>query len=183
MRNCSRRAHAPRFPRSSPRRSRVAWHTTYRRSYGRACTGRGRGIAPRAEAARLPVSGWPSPPGGSRSTRACSSVEPRERSLAHAMLSCRHLLLVRDVDALSETAAERNILARRLVERDHEIVWGDLRGRHHGVVQGLQQAQPLLLRTACDERDLIIRILESEERARVTKLRRRQDMDDLKEIA
>src|SRR5438445_13302027 len=28
MRNCSRRGHAPRFPRSSPRRSRVAWHTT-----------------------------------------------------------------------------------------------------------------------------------------------------------
>src|SRR5437867_7371941 len=38
----------------------------YRRSYGHACTGRGRGIAPRAEAARLPGSGWRSPRGGNR---------------------------------------------------------------------------------------------------------------------
>src|SRR6266851_2314535 len=93
---------------------------------------------------------------GSRSTRACPSVEPRERSVAHAMLSCRclHLFFVRDVGALGEAAAERNVLARRLVERDQKIVRGDLRGRDDGVVHGLQQTEPLLLRTARDERDL-----------------------------
>src|SRR5919197_3593268 len=175
MRNCSTPARAPRFRRSSPRRSGVVWHTTYRRSFGRACTGRERGIAPRAEAARLPVSESRSPRGGNPSTRACHLVELRERSVAHAMLSClclrsghrwnihvpftvwfaslscRHPFLVRDVGALSEAAAERNVLARRFVERDQEIVRGDLRGRDDGVVQGLQQTQSLLLRTARDE--------------------------------
>src|SRR5256885_17033098 len=50
------------------------------------------------------------------------------------MLSCRHLFLVRDVGALSEAAAERNVLARSFVERDREIVRGDLRGCDDAVV-------------------------------------------------
>src|SRR5437016_14534349 len=55
---------------------------------------------------------------------------------------------VGDMGTLSQAAAERNVLARRLVERDEEIVRGDLRSRDDTVVQGLQQAKPLLLRTA-----------------------------------
>src|SRR5256884_4947576 len=102
------------------------------------------------------------------------------------MLSCRHLFLVRNVGALSEAAAERNVLARSFVERDHEIVRGDLRGCDDAVVQGLQQGQSLRLRPACDERDLqqdqVVRIGESEERPRVAELRWRQDVDDLKDV-
>src|SRR5882762_5597607 len=97
------------------------------------------------------------------------------------MLSCRHLFLVRDVGALGEAAAERNVLARSFVERDHEIVRGDLRGCDDAVVQGFQQGQSLRLRPACDKRDLqqdqVVRIRESEERPRVAELRWRQDMD------
>src|SRR5260370_17023313 len=93
------------------------------------------------------------------------------------MLSCRHLFLVGDVGALSEAAAERDVLARRFVERDHEIVTSDLRGCDDAVVQGLQQGQSLRLWPACDERDLqqdqVVRIGESEERPRVAELDRK----------
>src|SRR2546422_7944939 len=104
-----------------------------------------------------------------------------------ASLSSRHLwILVRDMSPLSEAATERNVLPRRLVERDHEIVRRDLSGRDNAVVQGLQQAQPLFLRTAGNERDLqqnqVIRIVQSQERPRMKELGRRQDVNDLEEI-
>src|SRR5439155_2078600 len=74
----------------------------------------------------------------------------------------------------------------RLVERDEEIVRGDLRGCDDGVAQGLQQAQPLLLGTAGDKRDLqqnqVIRIVESQERPRVEELAPRQNVNDLEEV-
>jgi len=61
-----------------------------------------------------------------------------------ASLSSRHLwIFVRDTGTLSQGAAERNVLARGLVERDHEIIWRDVGRRDHAVVQGLQQAQSL----------------------------------------
>jgi hypothetical protein len=66
---------------------------------------------------------------------------------------------------LSQTAAERNVLARNLVERDHEIVRGDLGSRDNAVVQGLQQCQPLLLGTTGDERDLQYNLLSKSARS------------------
>src|SRR5437867_336354 len=59
-----------------------------------------------------------------------------------------------DVGTLSQAAAEGNVLARCLVERDEEIVWRDSRRGNHPFVQGLQQSQSFLLGTAGDERDL-----------------------------
>src|SRR5262245_2887454 len=95
-------------------------------------------------------------------------------------------LLVRDVSALRQAAAERDVLARRLVERDQEIVCRNSRSRDDAIVQGLQQCQSLLPRTAGDEGDLednqVIRVVESEERGRMTKLPARQNVDDLEEV-
>src|SRR5262245_12720196 len=56
--------------------------------------------------------------------------------------------IVRNMGTLSQAAAERNVLARNLVERDHEIVPGDLGSRHNAVIQVLQQCQPLLFGTS-----------------------------------
>src|SRR5882762_3175334 len=82
---------------------------------------------------------------------------------------------------LSQTAAERNVLTRRLVERDHEIIWRDVGSRDYAVVQCLQQSQSLLLGTAGNKRDLqqnqVIRIVEPQERPRVKELPRRQDVE------
>jgi len=71
---------------------------------------------------------------------------------------------VRDVGALGEAAAETNVLARSFVERDHEIVRGDLRGCDDAVVQGFNG--PVASPSAgLDKRDLqqdqVVRIGES----------------------
>src|SRR5438876_11549061 len=91
-----------------------------------------------------------------------------------------------DVGTLSQAAAEGNVLARCLVERDHEIIWRDVGSRDHAAVQGLQQAQSLLFGTAGDKRDLqqnqVIRIVEPQERPRVQELARRQDVNYLEEV-
>src|SRR6266446_909420 len=63
-------------------------------------------------------------------------------------------ILVRDVGTLSQAPAERDVLARSLVERDQEIIWRNSGSRGHAIVQGLQQSQSLLLGTAGDEGDL-----------------------------
>src|SRR6266436_6802638 len=87
---------------------------------------------------------------------------------------------------LSQTAAERNVLTRGLVERDHEIIRRDAGSRDYAIVQRLQQSQSLLLGTAGDKRDLqqnqVIRIVEPQERPRVKELPRRQDVNNLEEI-
>jgi len=44
----------------------------------------------------------------------------------------------RDVGSLSQAAAERNVLAGNLVERDHEIIRRNSGSRDHSVVQSLQ---------------------------------------------
>src|SRR5438128_11357569 len=64
---------------------------------------------------------------------------------------CSLCRLVRDVGALRQAAAERDVLARRLVERDQKIIWRDSGSRDYGLVQGLQQSKSLLLGTAGDE--------------------------------
>src|SRR5437660_2252173 len=95
-------------------------------------------------------------------------------------------LLLRDVRTLRQPSAERDVLARRLVERDQEIIRRDSGGRDDALVQGLQQRQPLLLGTAGDEGDLeddqVIRVVESQERWRMAKLAARQNVDDLEEV-
>src|SRR5258705_9152855 len=88
--------------------------------------------------------------------------------------------------SLSQTAAERNVLTRGLVERDHEIIRRDAGSRDYAVVQRLQQSQSLLLGTAGNKRNLqqnqVIRIVEPQERPGVKELPRRQDVNNLEEI-
>src|SRR5262249_19072341 len=55
---------------------------------------------------------------------------------------------------LRQAATEGNVLARGLVEHDHEIIRRDSGRRNHAIVQGLQQAQSRPLGPAGDERDL-----------------------------
>jgi len=62
--------------------------------------------------------------------------------------------LFRDMGPLGQPVAEGDVLARRLVERDQEIIWRDSRRCDHCVVQGLQQAQSLPLGAAGNKRDL-----------------------------
>src|SRR2546425_5584451 len=93
---------------------------------------------------------------------------------------------VGDTGTLSQAAAERNVLARGLVEHDQEIIWRNSGSRDHAVVQGLQESQSLLLGAAGDKRDLqqnqIIRIGESQERRRMKELAPRQNVNDLEEV-
>ena len=88
--------------------------------------------------------------------------------------------------ALRQATTERNVLARRLVERDQEIIGRDSGSRDHAVVHGLQQRQSLLLGAAGDKGDFkydqVIGVLESEERRRVEESAARQNMNDLEEI-
>jgi hypothetical protein len=56
--------------------------------------------------------------------------------------------LSRNVGPLSQPAAERNVLAGDLVQRDHEIIRRDPRSRDDVVVQCLKQSQSLLPGTA-----------------------------------
>src|SRR4029077_7629835 len=92
----------------------------------------------------------------------------------------------RDAGALSEAAAERNVLARGFVERDQEIVWQDSGSRDYAVVQALKQAQSRLLGAAGDKRDLqqnqVIRIVEPQERPRMKELAPRQNVNNLEEV-
>src|SRR6266480_6671221 len=102
------------------------------------------------------------------------------------MASLLQGLLVRDVGALRQASAERDVLARRLVERNQEIIGRDSGSRDHAIVQGLQQRQPLLLRAAGDEGDLkddqVIRVVESQERRRMEESAARQNVNDLEEV-
>src|SRR6266540_1608369 len=102
------------------------------------------------------------------------------------MASFLQSLFVRDVGALRQAAAERDVLARRLVERNQEIIGRDSGSRDHAIVHGLQQRQPLLLRAAGDEGDLeddqVIRVVEPEERWRVEESAARQNVNDLEEV-
>src|SRR5258707_15404420 len=106
--------------------------------------------------------------------------------LSHARWSGSLRILLGDVRTLRQAAAERDVLARRLVERDQEIIRRDSGSRGDAVVQGLQQRQSLLRRTAGDESDLkddqIIRVAESQERRRMTKLAASQNVDVLEEV-
>src|SRR5262245_53283919 len=82
--------------------------------------------------------------------------------IAHALLSPHDggsayeagKMRVREMGPLGQAATEGNVLARGLVECDHEIIWRDSGRRNHAVVQGLQQAQSRPLGPAGDERDL-----------------------------
>src|SRR3954471_20341005 len=84
-----------------------------------------------------------------------------------AARSCGRRRLIRDVGALSQTPAEKNILAGNFVERDHQIVGRNAGRRDDAVVECLQQALPLLLGPASDEgeveHDQVVRIGEAEE--------------------
>src|SRR5258707_11679667 len=106
--------------------------------------------------------------------------------LSHARWSGSLRILLGDVRTLRQAAAERDILARRLVEGDQEIIRRDSGSRDDAFVQGLQQRQPLLLRTAGDEGDLeddqVIRVVESKKRGRMEELAARQNMNDLEEV-
>jgi hypothetical protein len=90
------------------------------------------------------------------------------------------------VGALCQAAAERDVLAGRLVERDQEIIRGDSGRRDDPIVQGFQQRQSLLLGTAGNEGDLeedqVIRVVESEKRRRMQESAARQNVDDLEEV-
>jgi hypothetical protein len=90
------------------------------------------------------------------------------------------------VGALSQAPAKRNVVAGDLIERDHEIIRGDIGGCHYRVVQCFQQSQALLFGTTGDERDLqdnqIIRVVEAKERGRVKILVPGQNVEDLKEV-
>jgi hypothetical protein len=121
---------------------------------------------------------------------------------AHWILLCRHLVkqpriaesqsgdaLSRfwAIGSLSKAPTKRNVLFRRLKERDYQIVRRNLSGIDNSVVQGLQKAEPLLLRkTACDERklqpDQILRVVQSEEGPRVPELSWPQEVNDLEEF-
>src|SRR5712664_805073 len=108
-------------------------------------------------------------------------------ALSSCMVGVRSVWIsVRDARTLSQAAAERDVLARRLVDHDHQIIWRDFGGRDHAVVQGLQQSQSLLLGTAGDERDLqqdqVIRIVEPQERRRVKEPATGQNANDLEEV-
>jgi hypothetical protein len=62
-------------------------------------------------------------------------------------------VLVRNMCPLGQPAAEGNVLARRLVERDQKIIGRDARC-NHCIVQGFQQSQYLFLGATRNKRDL-----------------------------
>src|ERR1700693_1296250 len=76
---------------------------------------------------------------------------PYGRRSLHSIVSAGSF--VRDMGALGQALAKRDIFARNLVERDHQIIWRDTRRRDHATIDCLQQGQPLFFGTARDEGD------------------------------
>ena len=70
------------------------------------------------------------------------------------LVASRHRCRLRDVRTLRQAAAERDVLARRFVERDQKIIGRDPGSRDYLVVQSLQQRESLFLGTAGDERPI-----------------------------
>jgi len=113
---------------------------------------------------------------------------PTSASFIRVLLCCglRYSFRVGNMSALSQPPAKRNVLARDLVECDHQIVRRNPGRCDHTVIQGFQQSQPLLLGTAGYKGDFrqdgIIRVGEPEKRWRVPELSSRQDVKYLEEV-